>query len=1380
VKRFFGHPVTQHTRRIIRRLVVTCAVILAAAVVTSLSIDLGPALRAQAETAASRYMGRPMHIGRLSIHLWRGQFVLEDLVIEGLTPDARPFLLADRIAVSMPWSTLVNRRVVFDAIEMRGWRMFVETYAEGACPVVLQMPVCHNFPRFTRNTPRGPSAWTTTLQYVRAYRGEFTYQDHGTPWSVVTRNLDVTVSRPTSEYRGQARFTNGTVAIQNYVPMDAQMRTTFRIVDGKIVLDRIDLRTDATESRLTGEVDLSRWPEQTYQIQSTTVDLPRVREIFWANETFALSGESSFTGTFHLFREVVNGRSRTGRELKGDFHSPLAGLNDYQFRDLRGSVLWVPERLEVTDATAGIFDGTTRFGYTMAPLGQRDVRATARLDATYDNIDLTTFTNFLEADGVRLAGRASGRNVLEWPLGRFSDHRGDGAIRVDAPAGVNVLAGPLSPQQRAEAERRSTMWDEFSNHLPIGPVPLAASLDYTYGPEWVDVGSSRLATPETYVELEGRTAYGQRSRIPFRVTSLDWQESDRLFAGILTAFGVRTGVIPVGGYGTFDGVMFDDVRRPRIEGEFAGERIRAFDVVWGTAKGRTVIENAYAAVTDLVIGDDSATMRVDGRFSLGFPRRDGGEEMNARIRVAEWPLTDLRHAFKLDDYNVDGLFSGEFHVFGPYLAPLGFGEMSIARGVAYGESFDQATANARLEGKGVRLDSMQILKAAGRGVGAAYISFDGTYSFNLDARGIPVESVAMMTSASVPALTGRLDFVAGGSGTFERPRYDVRVTISDFFVGNEGIGQVVGELNITGEMLLVKLEAASPRLAVSGTGQIAMTPRMDAELSFSVSDTSLDPYVRQFSPAISPYTTAVASGRVHVVGQLSNIDELLVEAVVDRLDVRLYDYLLRNAAPIEVALDRHEARIAALRLVGEDTQLDISGLINLHDERIDVRATGDAGLGLLQGFVPNVRSSGRASLEATLQGPMRNPDVTGTMRIEDGRIRHFDLPHALENIVGPVRFDTRSVRLDELTARLGGGPVRFGGRIDIDGYRPTRVDVRLMGEDMRLRFPERMRSLVDADLTLQGPIDAPTIAGTVRVQNALYTGQFDTGGDGGLFGLGGNADPLATGGGAPLASRPSPRYDIRILAPTSIEVRNNAARLVADADLQLRGTVERPVLVGRAEVGRGEFTFEGRRYQITRGTIDFNNPARIEPFFDIETETRVRVPGQTYRVVARATGTLDRLTPSFEADPPLPEVEVLSLLFGDVAPGQDVEFRQYSTNITPQQQLLRERATRALTGAISSEVGRVVEQTFGVDTFQLTPSLVDPNAQSSRLDPAARLTIGKRLSDRIYLTYSRSVSSTTRDQIILLEYDQTDRLSWILSRNEDRTYALDIRVRHAF
>ena len=1176
---------------------------------------------------------------------------------------------------------------------------------------------------------------------------------------------------------GQASFSNGTVDIQDYESMRADMSATFRIVDGKVVLDRIDLTTDGAQSLLTGEIDVARWPEQLYQVRSR-VDLPKMREIFFANDDFSLSGESTFTGTFHMFREVVNGRARNGRELKGNFYSATAGVNAYRFGDLRGSVLWVPERLDVTDATATVYGGTARFEYRMAPLGKLGVRPTATFDAAYEEVDLTEFTNFLELDGIRLAGRATGRHLLEWPLGLYAEHRGDGHIRVDPQAGVQALTRQMSASQLADAERRSREWDVFSDHLPLAPVPLQADLTYTYGPEWVDIGPSRLATPETYVELQGRTAYGDRSRIEFHVTSADWQESDRVFAGALTAFGSRTGVFPVGGHGTFDGVMVNNVRSPRIEGRFAGECMRAFDVVWGTVTGRVVIENSYADVSGAVITAGDSVIRTDGRFSLGFPRRDAGEEINARIRLSGRPLAHLRHAFELDDYDVDGLFSGEFHVFGAYLTPFGFGQMTIAPGTAYGERFETATSAVRLEGDGVRLDSLEIVKASGRASGAAWVGLNGTYSFNLDGRGIPVETVAMVvTSSATPPLSGRLDFTAGGSGTFERPRYDVRATISDFFVGDEGIGQVIGELNINADLLTLKLEAASPRLAVSGAGRIALTPDMEAELLFTVADTSLDPYVRAFNPQLSSFTTAIASGNVRVIGQLANIDELLVEATVNRLDLRLFDYRVRNASPIRVALDRHAVQLTEMQLVGEDTQLDITGTIDLHNDRMAVRATGDAGLGILQVFVPNIGSSGRASLEATFEGPMRDPVVTGVMTVDNGRIRHFDLPHALENISGPVRFDTRSVRLDEVTAQLGGGPVRFGGRIDVEGYQPTRVDVTMTGENMLLRFPEGMRSLVDAELTVQGPVDAPALAGTVTVRNAVYSRQFGEGS--GLFDLTATA---VSGGGASPAPVPTLalRYDVRIVAPSTLEIRNSTARLFASADLQLRGTFDRPLLLGLAEVDRGEFAFEGRRYQITRGTIDFNHPTRIEPFFDIETETRVRVPGQTYRIIARAAGTLDRLTTSFEADPPLAEVEVLGLLFGDVAPGQDVEFRRYSTDITPQQQLLRERATRALTGALSSEVGRVVEQTFGVDTFQLTPSLVDPNAQSSRLDPAARLTIGKRLSDRIYVTYARSLSSSTRDQIILLEYDQTDSFSWILSRNEDRTYALDIRVRHAF
>ena len=56
-----------------------------------------------------------------------------------------------------------------------------------------------------------------------------------------------------------------------------------------------------------------------------------------------------------------------------------------------------------------------------------------------------------------------------------------------------------------------------------------------------------------------------------------------------------------------------------------------------------------------------------------------------------------------------------------------------------------------------------------------------------------------------------------------------------------------------------------------------ITEQMDAELSFRVTDTSLDPYVRAFQPQFSPFTTAVASGAIRVVGELYNPDALRID-----------------------------------------------------------------------------------------------------------------------------------------------------------------------------------------------------------------------------------------------------------------------------------------------------------------------------------------------------------------------------------------------------------------------------------------------------------------------------------------------------------------------
>ena len=58
-------------------------------------------------------------------------------------------------------------------------------------------------------------------------------------------------------------------------------------------------------------------------------------------------------------------------------------------------------------------------------------------------------------------------------------------------------------------------------------------------------------------------------------------------------------------------------------------------------------------------------------------------------------------------------------------------------------------------------------------------------------------------------------------------------------------------------------------------------------------DTSLDPYLRFFEPRLSPFTTAVASGTVRVVGELSDIDRLQRRArASNSSNLKLFDYAL--------------------------------------------------------------------------------------------------------------------------------------------------------------------------------------------------------------------------------------------------------------------------------------------------------------------------------------------------------------------------------------------------------------------------------------------------------------------------------------------------------
>jgi TamB, inner membrane protein subunit of TAM complex len=1362
------------------RLLAVFAAMFAALIVVGFSVDLGPVAKKQAEVRGSKYLDRPFHIGKLSALLWPGEFALDDVVIEGLAPTDRPFLKAKRITVSVPWWTAFSHQLIIESVEMTDWTVVVETWPDSP-----QYPRGrHNLPRFKPEPKKDPkpSVWplTTTLRKVLASRGSFTFEDHGAPWGTSATGVTIMVTRGLADkvYRGSLNYTDSVVRIMSYEPFRATLRSRFNLDGGQLHFTRIDLKSEGADSVMTGDIDFGRWPEQTYQIVSH-IDFPTEKEIFFRGQNFKVSGKADFEGTFHLFKGTPE---RGSRELKGRFVSPLAGVlvggNAWRFPNLRGNVRWLSDRLEITDAASGLYGGGATFDYRLAPLGKKDVPTRATWDVTYRDVDLTQLTDFLETRGLRLQGRITGRNRLEWPLGKWSDKVGAGEITAFAPAGVTTMTREPRPDAIAHVAELPPEAGPFNPQHGVGYLPVAGHIVYALDPKWIGIDRSWAATASTYVSFEGRTAYGLDSQMPFHVTSLDWQESDRVLAAIMTAFGAPTGAIDIGGTGEFDGVMLASFSRPTITGAFKGDRMRAWDVIWGHGTAKLTIENSYVTIAESTITSGDSQIQAEGVFSLGYPRKDQGEEINARIRMTRRPLSDLRHAFQLDDWPVAGLVSGEYRLHGPYLTPFGYGHLVIDSGVAYGETFETATSTLRFDGAGVFLDALQIHKSTGLMTGAARVAWDGNYTFSVDASKIPVESLKTMSFPTAP-LSGVLQFSAAGTATFADPQYEVtKIRIDDLYAGDEGIGTLSGRLSLRGELLTGNFDVVSTRLNASGSGRIALTDQMDAELTLHFFDTSLDPYLRFFQPALSPYTTAVAKGTVRVVGELADVDHLVVDACVDDLDLKLFDYKIRNDGPIELSLDQHVVRVGRLRLAGEGTGLDLSGGINLHDQTIAVEAAGDANLGILQGFYREIRSSGGATLKAAINGPFAKPVFSGTATIKDGRVRpHFSLP-SLEAINGLLSFDAGGIRINDLKARLGDGDVVFGGRIGISGFTPSTLSMTATGNQMRLRYPEGFLSVVDADLQLIGDFASPLLTGRVVVHDSRFTRRFDPGAD--IFNLGGSTATVAPG--APSASAITLRYDVDIAADQSLRVENNLARLVGSADLKLQGTYEKPVLLGHADIDRGDINFEGNRYLITRGAMTFSNLTKLEPYFDIEAETRVRVPGETYQIHLTMSGTAAKLSLSLDSDPPLGPVDIASLLLGRTSGLQDAELRSFNPSASNQaeQDLLKAMGIQLLAGGVAAPVGQIFQQKLGID-FQIAPSI---GSETDPFAPSARVVLGRRLSDRAYVTYTRGVGQSTREEIIGLEYDQSDRVSFVLSQNTDvggaRTYTFDFRVRRVF
>jgi translocation and assembly module TamB len=246
------------------------------------------------------------------------------------------------------------------------------------------------------------------------------------------------------------------------------------------------------------------------------------------------------------------------------------------------------------------------------------------------------------------------------------------------------------------------------------------------------------------------------------------------------------------------------------------------------------------------------------------------------------------------------------------------------------------------------------------------------------------------------------------------------------------------------------------------------------------------------------------------------------------------------------------------------------------------------------------------------------------------------------------------------------------------------------------------------------------------------------------------------------------QLNLQVQAPGTVRIKNNLADIKGTAELTFRGSLARPILFGRVEAEPGgRLVYAENTYRLERGTLTFANPYRVEPLLDMVATSRVA----NYDVRLALFGNLERLNASFSSDPPLPDLEVLSLLLSG-SPGRltDELARLRAPDTTTSD---NSAAEGLLLGQAASLLTQRVGNLFGFDAFR-----IEPLSRSGESVSSARVTVGKRISRSVYLTYSYDPSATG-GQRLQVEWRVAQGLSVLLTQEQD-SYAVDVLWEHRF
>jgi translocation and assembly module TamB len=345
----------------------------------------------------------------------------------------------------------------------------------------------------------------------------------------------------------------------------------------------------------------------------------------------------------------------------------------------------------------------------------------------------------------------------------------------------------------------------------------------------------------------------------------------------------------------------------------------------------------------------------------------------------------------------------------------------------------------------------------------------------------------------------------------------------------------------------------------------------------------------------------------------------------------------------------------------------------------------------------------------------------------------------------------------------GGGKVSFETGSFV-GFRGPALLYRLQAtaNQVRYRSPDGVSVTVNGRLSLIGTSNNSVLSGNVVVVRANFNPRTDVGSL-----LATTAKPVS------VPSEPNEylrglQFDVNVVSSRALEVVTSLTRNIqADANLRIRGTPERPVVLGNITVNSGQIEFFGNKYTISRGEVNFYSPSKIEPIIDMDLETQVR----GVVVDISFSGSLSKLNFSYRSDPPLETNDIIALLAVGRAPqtvgGLASSQSSNSTNYVA-------TGGNAILGqAIAPASGRL-QRFFGVSHIKIDPQLTDITSV-----PQARLTLEQQVSNDITLTYITNLARSDQ-QIVRVEWDFSKQWSVVALRDENGAFGVDFQYRKRF